>query len=45
MDEHVESYSAKEVAIMKVSMTSDGSVSYPSGIGPGDFYLPRDALR
>ena len=45
MDEHVESYSAKEVAIMKVSMTPDGSVSYPSGIGPGDFYLPRDALR
>ena len=45
MDEHVESYSAKEVAIMKVSMTSDGSVSYPGGIGPGDFYLPSDALR
>jgi prepilin-type N-terminal cleavage/methylation domain-containing protein len=44
-DEHVESYSAKEVATMKVSMTPDGSVSYPNGIGPGYFYLPRDALR
>jgi len=45
MDEHVESYSAQEVATMKVSMTSDGSVPYPSGIGAGDFYLPREACR
>jgi len=45
MDEHVESYSAQEVATLKVSMSADGSVPYPSGIGAGDFYLPRDDCR
>lgn len=45
MDEHVESYSAQEVATMKVSMTSDGSAPYPNGVGPGDFYLPHGACR
>lgn len=45
MDEHVESYSTSEVATMKVSQTSDGSIPYPSGIGAGDFYLPRNGLR
>lgn len=44
-DEHVESYSAQEVATMRVSMSPDGSVPYPDGVGPGDFYLPRDACR
>ena len=45
-DGHVESFKASEVVPMKVSMTSDGSVPYPSGVGlgPGDFYIPRNAL-
>ncbi len=43
-DGHVESYSAREVTTMKVSITSDGSVPYPTGVGAGDFYLPRNCL-
>ena len=43
-DGHVESYSAKEVTTMKVSITSDGSVPYPTGVGAGDFYLPTNCL-
>ena len=46
-DGHVESFSSSEVVPMKVSITPDGSVPYPSGVGlgPGDFYLPEGALR
>lgn len=44
-DGHVESYSASEVVPMKVSITSDGSVPYPDGVGPGVFYLPGNALQ
>jgi len=46
-DGHVESFTSSEVVPMKVSITPDGSVPYPSGVGlgPGDFYLPRDGLR
>ncbi|UCG57720.1 MAG: hypothetical protein JSU70_23005, partial [Phycisphaerales bacterium] len=47
VDGHVESFKASEVVPMKVSVTSDGSVPYPSvvGLGPGDFYLPRNEQR
>ena len=41
-DGHVGSYSAEEVTTMKVSITSNGSVPYPTGMGAGDFYLPRE---
>jgi hypothetical protein len=44
-DGHVESYTPKETTTMKVSITADGTVPYPSGVGAGDFYLPRDCLR
>lgn len=46
-DGHVESFKSSEVAPMKVSITPDGSVPYPGGVGlgPGDFYLPRNGLR
>ena len=44
-DGHVESYTASEVVPMKVSKTADGTVPYPDGIGPGIFYIPRNALR
>jgi len=44
-DGHVESFSSSEVIPMRVSITSDGSVPYPQGVGPGVFYLPRNALH
>lgn len=44
IDGHIETYSASEVAVMKVSKTADGSVPYEPGIGPGDIYLPRNSL-
>ena len=44
MDGHVESYNPSETVPMKVSISPDGSVPYPDGIGPGIFYLPLKAL-
>ncbi|MBA7618282.1 hypothetical protein ES703_25603 [subsurface metagenome] len=44
-DGHVESYSASDVVPMKVSITADGTVPYPDGVGPGIFFLPRNALH
>jgi hypothetical protein len=46
-DGHVESFKSSEVVPMKVSITPNGSVPYPSGVGlgPGDFYLPEIALH
>ncbi|MHC4156512.1 MAG: type II secretion system protein [Planctomycetota bacterium] len=42
-DGHVESYSASEVAAMKVIMDRD--TLEPYHYGPGDFYLPVNGLR
>ncbi len=44
-DGHVECYYPSETIPMEVSITSDGSQPYPSGAGPGIFYLPEDALH
>ncbi|MHC4544984.1 MAG: type II secretion system protein [Planctomycetota bacterium] len=44
-DRHVESYYPSETVPMEVSITPDGSEPYPSGAGPGIFYLPEDALH
>ncbi len=44
-DGHVESYSASDVVPMKVSITADGTIPYPDGVGPGVFFLPRNALH
>ena len=44
-DGHVETYSASNVVPIKVSITADGTVPYPDGVGPGIFYLPRNALH
>jgi hypothetical protein len=30
---------------MKVSITADGTTPYPDGMGPGIFFLPRNALQ
>ena len=44
-DGHVECYYPSETVPMEVSITPDGSEPYPSGAGPGIFYLPEDALH
>jgi type II secretory pathway pseudopilin PulG len=44
-DGHVGRYYPSETVPMEVSITPDGSESYPSGAGPGIFYLPEDALH
>ncbi len=44
-DGHVETYSASQVLPMEVSITADGSVPYPNGVGPGIFFLPSNALH
>ncbi|MBW8041289.1 MAG: type II secretion system protein [Planctomycetes bacterium] len=44
-DGHVEPYYPSETVPMEVSITSNGSVPYPSGLGPGIFYLPRNGLQ
>ena len=44
-DGHIETYSASEVVPMKVSITADGTVPYPDGVGPGIFFLPGNALH
>ena len=44
-DGHVETYSSHDVVPMKVSITADGTTPYPEGVGPGLFFIPRDAVR
>ncbi len=44
-DGHVECFSPSQTITMKVSQTPDGSVPYPDDLGPGDFYLPENALH
>jgi hypothetical protein len=43
-DGHVESFTSSEIVPMKVSIIPNGNVPYPSGVGPGIFYLPRNGL-
>jgi hypothetical protein len=43
-DGHVERYRPADALPMKVSKTADGSVGYPEDLGPGEFYLPENAL-
>ena len=44
-DGHVETYSSYDVVPMKVSITADSTTPYPDGVGPGIFFIPREALR
>jgi len=44
-DGHVGSYSPSEVIPMEVIMNRYTAEPYPSGVGPGIFYLPRNCLR
>jgi hypothetical protein len=44
IDGHVDTYLPSEVLPMKVAITPDGSVPYPSELGPGVFYIPISSL-
>jgi prepilin-type N-terminal cleavage/methylation domain-containing protein len=44
-DGHVESFSASDTVTMKVIRYRETGEPYLDGMGPGDFYLPRNALR
>jgi prepilin-type N-terminal cleavage/methylation domain-containing protein len=44
-DGHAESFSASDTLTMKVIWRVESSEPYPDGLGPGDFYLPRNAMR
>jgi hypothetical protein len=43
-DGHVERYRPSDAVPMKVLKTAEGSIGYPEELGPGEFYLPEDAL-
>jgi len=42
IDGHVHRCDYREVTRMRVSLRPDGTVPYPSGVGPGDFFIPMD---
>ncbi|MBL7186817.1 MAG: type II secretion system protein [Phycisphaerae bacterium] len=46
-DGHVETYSPSDVVPMRVSLSRDGTVPYAegTGVGPGTFFLPTNALH
>ncbi len=44
-DGHVQTYGPADVETMKVIMRRPTNEPYPEGVGPGDFYLPRAAVR
>ena len=44
-DGHVEIYSTSDTLTMKVIWNRETNEPYPHGLGPGSFYLPRNALR
>ena len=45
IDGHVQGYYPSETVPMRVSISPDGTVPYPDGVGPGEFHLPRNGLR
>ena len=44
VDGHVEGYSSSDTATMRVIRNVKTGEPYPDGIGPGEFYLPLNAL-
>ena len=44
-DGHVGSFTPSQAVPMKAIMNRFTYEPYPSGVGPGDFYLPRNGLR
>ncbi len=45
IDGHVGSFTPTDALKMKVIIDRNTCEPYPDGLGPGDFYLPDDALR
>ena len=45
IDGHVESFSPGEAVVIKAIMNRSTNEPYPSKVGPGDFYIPRNSLR
>ncbi len=43
LDGHVETFRPEETFPIKVSLTNDGAMPYPDGVGPGVYYLPNAA--
>lgn len=44
VDGRVERYAPTQTVPMKVSISADGTVPYPDGVGPGDIYIPHNGL-
>lgn len=44
-DGHVENFSASDTLTMRVIWKPETGEPYPHGIGPGNFFLPRNALH
>jgi prepilin-type N-terminal cleavage/methylation domain-containing protein len=44
-DGHVESFTPSEAVPIKAIMNRFTNEPYPSGVGPGDFYIPGNGLR
>jgi len=45
VDGHVESYSSSDTAAMRVIWTPETGEPYPHGTGPGQFFLPQNAVH
>ncbi|MBN2270934.1 MAG: type II secretion system protein [Sedimentisphaerales bacterium] len=45
VDGHVESYSSSDTAAMRVILWPETGDPYPDGTGPGQFFLPKNALH
>jgi hypothetical protein len=44
-DGHVESFTPSEAVPMKAIMNRSTNEPYPSGVGPGDYYIPKKGLQ
>lgn len=44
-DGHIEKYSSSDTLTMRVIWKPETGEPYPYGIGPGNFYLPRNAMH
>ncbi|NLH15915.1 MAG: type II secretion system protein [Phycisphaerae bacterium] len=45
LDGHVETYTTEELTGLKVIWKVETGEPYPDGIGPGEFFIPREAIR
>lgn len=45
LDGHVATYGSEELTGVRVIWKVDSGEPYPAGIGPGEFFIPREAVR